>query len=184
VPLGAQASLGWRKPVVLRGLAVAAPAAEGGRPLLQAARLTTSATLWDVAAGRRFDAVLAAPRVCGARTATGDWRLDALLQARRACTALSQHVHRMPALCQFSGVRRTYPTVWCGAGCCWCCTHHDLPNTERLPSKQTLARTEGLACAQACSGVVRVGYDACQWACDCDELGWSVRRPGRAPSSA
>ena len=48
----------------------------------QAAELRTTAPLWAVVAGRDYDAVLAAPRVSGARTPTGDWRLEGLLQAR------------------------------------------------------------------------------------------------------
>ena len=77
-----QASLGWRRPVLLRGIAVAEPEQAGGAQLLQAAELRTTAPLWAVVTGRDYDAVLAAPRVSGARTAGGDWRLEGLLQAR------------------------------------------------------------------------------------------------------
>ena len=68
--------------MLLRGIAVAEPARAGGTELLQAQELRTTAPLWAVVAGRDFDAVLAAPRVSGARDAAGDWRLEGLLQAR------------------------------------------------------------------------------------------------------
>lgn len=80
--LPAQASLSWRKPAVLHGLAVAEPAKSGGRPLLEALSLRTTAALWEVALGREFDVVLSAPRISGERDAAGDWRLETLLQAR------------------------------------------------------------------------------------------------------
>ncbi|KAK9838177.1 hypothetical protein WJX81_006881 [Elliptochloris bilobata] len=91
----AEASLGWRRPVLLRGMAVAEPKQAGGAALLQAEALRTTEPLWAVVAGREFDAVLAAPRVSGERTANGDWRLEGLLQAWESAQQRAQRPARL-----------------------------------------------------------------------------------------
>lgn len=75
-----QAKLGWRKPVDIEQIRWGDSSAPDANALVEVQSIKSSTSLWDVAIGREYEAVISSPRIDGSLTEAGELKLQQVAQ--------------------------------------------------------------------------------------------------------